>query len=79
MDEYFAATPATNATVLCVGGITRAEAEAARDDGIQVDGRGYYLFLANEGDPERPIEILAKLVSDDAAAHLAQLFEMRAA
>jgi hypothetical protein len=78
MDEYFAATPVTNATVLCVGGITRVEAEAARDDGIEIDGRGYYLFLANEGTPEQPIEVLAKLLSDDAAARLARLFELRA-
>lgn len=79
MDEYFAATPVTNATLLCVGGITRAEAEIARDDGVEVDGRGYYLFLASEGEPEKPIEILAKVVSDAAAARLAQLFELRAA
>jgi hypothetical protein len=79
MDEYFAATPVTNATVLCVGGITRAEAEIAKDDGVEVDGRGYYLFLANEGEPEKPIEILARVVSDAAAARLAQLFELRAA
>ena len=78
MDEYFAATPITNATVLCVGGITRAEAEVARDDGAEIDGRGYYLFLANEGTPEQPIEILAKIVSDNAAARLARLFEQRA-
>lgn len=79
MDEYFAATPATNATVLCVGGVTRAEAAGARDDGIEIDGLGYYLFLADEAEPSRPIEILAKLVSDTAAARLAQIFELRAA
>jgi hypothetical protein len=79
MDEYFAATPVTNATVLCVGGITRAEAEAARDDGVEIDGLGYYLFLASEEAPERPIEILAKVVSDSAAARLARLFELQAA
>lgn len=79
MDEYFAATPITNATVLCVGGITRAEAEAARGDGISVDGSGYYLFVADEGSPDRPIEILAKLVSDEAASKLARMFELQVA
>lgn len=79
MDEYFAATPVTNATVLCVGGITRAEAEGARDDGADIDGRGYYLFLADEASPEQPIEILAKIVSDAAAARLAEMFQLRAA
>jgi hypothetical protein len=79
MDEYFAATPVTNATVLCVGGITRAEAESARDDGADIDGRGYYLFLADEAAPDRPIEVLAKIVSDAAAARLTEMFQLRAA
>lgn len=79
MDEYFAAIPITNATVLCVGGVTRAEAEVARDDGADIDGLGYYLFLANEASPERPIEIIAKLVSDNAAARLAKIFSAAAA
>lgn len=79
MDEYFAATPVTNATVLCVGGITRSEAEAARSDGVEIDGRGYYVFLADEAAPDKPIEILATVVSQAAAARLARLFELQAA
>jgi hypothetical protein len=79
MDEYFAAMPVTNATVLCVGGVTRAEAEAARDDGLDIDGKGYYLFLANEGAPERPIEILARFFSEMEAARFAMVLEARAA
>lgn len=74
MDEYFAAMPVTNATILCVGSVTRAEAEAAKGDGVEIDGLGYYLFLANEASPDRPIEILAKVVSDAAAFRLARLF-----
>ena len=63
MDEYFAATPVTNSTVLCVGGITSKEAEAARDDGLQVSEDGYYLFLAEQGAPQTPIQLLAKFFS----------------
>ena len=74
MDEYFASTPVSNATLLCVGGITRAETEAARDAGLEVDGKGYYLFLADESEPSRPIEILAHFFSEAEASRLARLF-----
>jgi hypothetical protein len=73
MDEYFAAIPVNNATVLCVGGITRAEAELARDSGINVDGHGYYLFLANAAAPKQPIQFLAKFFSELEAGRIARL------
>lgn len=74
MEEYFASTPLNNSTVLCVGGITRSEAERAAEDGIQIDGYGYYLFLASHAEPQRPVEILAKFASEAAAEKLARLF-----
>lgn len=74
MDEYFATAPMTNATLLCVGGITRAETAAAQETGLNIDGTGYYLFLANESRPEQPIEILAKFFSEAEAARAARLF-----
>ena len=40
MDDYSAAIPIGNATVLCVGGITQKEAEEARDGEIEADGMG---------------------------------------
>ncbi len=67
MDEYFAASPVTNSTVVCVGGITSQEAEAARDDGLEVSGNGYYLFLAEMGSPQTPIQLLAKFFSPSEA------------
>lgn len=73
MDEYFAALPVTNSRVLCVGGITRAEAEAARDDGLNVDGEGYYIFVADEAAPHQPIRLLAKCLSSVEAEHLSRL------
>jgi hypothetical protein len=79
MEEYFAATSLGNATVLCVGGITRREAEAAREDGLQIDGTGYYLFLADEGAPKEPIQVLAKLFSPLHAEKLSRLLERRPA
>jgi hypothetical protein len=77
MDEYFATVPVTNATLLCVGGITRVETEAARDAGLAVDGAGYYLFLADESRPEQPIEILAKFFSETEAHRLARLLSAK--
>lgn len=74
MDEYFAGTKLNNATVLCVGAVTRAEATAAKEAGLDIDGRGYYLFLADESQPEQPIEILARFVSEAGASRLARLF-----
>ena len=77
MDEYFAALPINNATVLCVGGVTRAEAEQARDGGIEADGYGYYLFLANAAEPKQPIQLLAKFFSEFEAGRIARLLSAR--
>jgi hypothetical protein len=74
MDEYFGSFPVSNSTMLCVGGITGAEARRAQDDGLHVDGFGYYLFLASDAEPTRPIEILAKFPTLSAAEKLARLF-----
>lgn len=57
----------SNATVVCVGGITRTEAEDARADGHAIDGFGYYLFLADRVEPEKPIRLLAKFLSSSEA------------
>lgn len=79
MEEYFATIPLGNSSVLCVGGITRAETKHANEDGLAVDGLGYYLFVASEAEPKRPVEVLAKLASNSAAEKLARLFGVRAA
>jgi hypothetical protein len=73
MEEYFAAIPISNATVLCVGGITRKEAAHARDGGIEIDGQGYYLFLANASEPKQPIQLLAKFFSEFEAGRIARM------
>jgi 2-keto-3-deoxy-6-phosphogluconate aldolase len=54
MDEYVAAIPVSNVTILRVGGVTRAEADQARDSGLDVDGRGYWLFPANASKLKQP-------------------------
>jgi hypothetical protein len=77
MDEYFGTMPVTNATVICVGGITTREVQQANDDGVDIDGRGYYLFLANEAEPKQPIQILAKFVSEIEAGRFARLLSSR--
>ena len=73
MDEYFGAMNVTNAKVLCVGGITRKEAEAARGDGLDIDGTGYYIFLADQSAPKAPVQILGQLFSPLHAAALSRL------
>lgn len=73
MEEYYFETPLTNSKVLCIGSITKAEAAAARYDAHFCDGFGYYLFVADDQEPRREIEVVAKLVSEEAAASLAHL------
>lgn len=79
MSEYFAAAPLGNSSVLCVGGITRAEAEAARGDGVGADGTGYFLFVADESSPRQPIRVLGRLFSPLEAEHLCRLLSGRPA
>lgn len=73
MDEIVGAVPVSNSATLCIGGITGAEAKRAREAGHDLDGTGYYLFLASEDDPKKPIEVLAKLWSASAAERLARI------
>lgn len=75
VDDYFASSNLTNSLVLCVGGITRSETEQAQEEGLDIDGNGYYVFIASESEPQKPIEILAKFVSNSAAEKLARLFQ----
>ena len=77
MDTVFASLPLNNATILCVGGITRAEALSAQADGASIDGNGYYLFLAEESAPAQPIQVLAKFLSAIEAEQLSRLFARR--
>jgi hypothetical protein len=78
MEEYFAVMPVNNATVLCVGGITRKEAEQASDAGIEIDGHGYYLFLASASEPKQPIQLLARFFSELEAGKIARLLSAHA-
>lgn len=73
MSRYFAAIPVSNARLLCVGGVSEREAAEARGLDLDVDGSGYYLFLAEADRPSEPIEILAKFYSPDQAEYAASL------
>lgn len=79
MDEYFGSIPVSNSTLLCVGGITNSETDCAREEGLDFDGTGYYLFLASSAEPAKPIEVLAKFATVAAAEKLARLFVRREA
>ena len=78
MGAHFASMPLTNATHVCVGTITEREAETLKADGFDSDGLGYYLFLANEAEPQTPIEILGKFFDVSRASAFARLLEARA-
>ena len=73
----FASLHLNDAMILCVGGMTHAEADALRGDDPAFDGRGYYLFLADERAPDQPIQVLAKFLSAFEAERLARLFSRR--
>lgn len=73
MEECFGTIHISNSTSLCVGGLTTSEAARAREDGIEIDGLGYYLFLSSEIEPRQPIEILAKFPNVETAEKLVRL------
>ncbi len=73
MEEYYFEMPVTNSKVLCVGSITRAESETSDHDAEFCDGYGYYLFFADAEAPRSDIQIVAKLLSEDAAAQFVKL------
>lgn len=79
MDNQFGYVPITNSKVLCVGGISPSEAEAAREAGKELDGRGFYIFLADEAEPAAPIEVLAKFASESDAHRVLRLMAAREA
>jgi hypothetical protein len=58
LKEFFAIGGPANATILCIGSVTRAETERAKNDGLEIDGTGYYLFLANATAPREPFSCL---------------------
>ena len=74
-EENFGCLRVSNSTSLCVGGITNAEANQAKEGGMEIDGFGYYLFLSSEAEPTESIEIIAKVPDVDAAEKLARLFQ----
>lgn len=73
MEEYFSEIPITNSKTLCIGPITRAEAESGSEQNIY-DGLGYYIFVADTKKPSGSIDILAKIASPDAANQLMGIF-----
>ena len=74
MDECFGSVRISNSISLCVGGITNADVGQAKEQGMEVDGFGYYLFLSSEAEPKEPIEIIAKVDDAGAAEKLARFF-----
>ena len=68
MDDYFVEVPLLNSRTLCMGPLTRREADAV--DSPVCDGVGTYLFLANAESPRDDVDVIAKIVSVEAAERL---------
>ncbi len=75
MEEYYSehAIASSTSKVLCIGALTRSEAEQVGDDAAFCDGFGYYLFMADREKPSEEIEVIAKLTSAAAAEQLSRL------
>ncbi len=71
MEEYYFGAPLSNSKTLCIGPITREEANAS--DVQMCDGLGFYLYVVAEGNRANGVEVLAKLVSEEAARRLSKL------
>ena len=69
----------TNAKSLVIGEITDVEAREASVDDESIDGRGIYLLSVSNDSPMSICGVLAKFVSEEAAAELAQFFRLRGA
>lgn len=69
----------TNSKSLVIGEITDAEAREASIDDESIDGKGLYLLAVKRDDPRSIGGVLAKFVSEEAAAELAQFFRLRGA
>lgn len=74
MEELFFSAPLGGGSHLCVGTITNDEAVLSHEHAAFVDGYGYYLFLADEGDPRKLAKVLAKFASEDAAMDAVRSF-----
>jgi hypothetical protein len=68
MEEYYCDIPLTNAKVLCIGSITSREAATLEPDFC--DGTGTYLYLADASDLRGEVEVIARVVSEEAAERL---------
>lgn len=72
MEEFFAEALISEARSLCIGTITREEAANAGGVAAQ-GGEGIYLLSVDLRDRTAPPEVLARLMSEEAAAKLAKL------
>ncbi len=68
MEEYYFELPLSNARTLCLGTLTKREADSA--DVSFCDGIGTYLYLANADAPTEDVDVIAKVVSMEAAERL---------
>ena len=68
--------PLSNRKSLCIGEITTREAESAGEDDPSFNGQGLYLVEVDSQSPSEPGAVLAKFLTEEAAATLAQFFRL---
>lgn len=71
---FQAVAKSTNRASLVIGEISAAEAELAAQESPFIDGKGLYLISVDSEMPNAIGCVLAKFVSEDAAAELARFF-----
>ncbi|CAO3401851.1 hypothetical protein [Azospirillum palustre] len=76
MEEFFAEAILSERKSLCIGTLTREEAVNSGGD-VPANGVGLYLFANNLQNPASPPEVLARLVSEEAANALAVLLRAK--
>ena len=69
----------SNRESLCIGEITRREAELAREIDPAFSETGLFLLAIDNQNPTAPGRILAKFTSEDAAHSLAKFFRIQGA
>ncbi len=76
MEEYYSEHTISRSKVLCIGAVTKKQADQTHDDAQFCDGFGYYLFMADSDKPAGGIQVIAKLASEAAAQQLSKLLSV---
>jgi len=75
MAEYYFSARVDSETTLCVAPISDKRVELS---GQEIEDRsGYFLYKVKGGSEVHEVEIIARVVSEEAAIHLSELLSMQ--